>query len=99
MNAGGTVSLEFTVLNQGIVATNTPRWRDRVYLSLDNRVTYDDILIGELDNGSALDPGESYRSKTSPLVIPKYFRGDVYLLVKPMSQIKLMNFPKIIIMS
>ncbi|MFM6739119.1 MAG: CARDB domain-containing protein, partial [Microcystis panniformis] len=81
-NAGGTVPLEFTVLNQGIVATNTPRWKDRVYLSLDNRVTYDDVLIGDLDNGSALDPGESYRSKTQPLVVPKYFRGDVYLLVE-----------------
>lgn len=53
VEAGGTVSLEFTVINQGTVATTTPHWTDRAYLSLDNTISGDDILLGSFDNGSA----------------------------------------------
>jgi large repetitive protein len=50
--AGGTASIEFIVINQGTVATDG-RWVDRVYLSLDDRISGDDVLIGTFDNGAA----------------------------------------------
>ncbi|NJN53766.1 MAG: hypothetical protein HC804_02785, partial [Anaerolineae bacterium] len=63
VSSGGTVQVEFTVFNRGSVATATPRWFDNVYLSLDNKVGGDDILIGSIQNGSALNPGEGYSSQ------------------------------------
>ena len=39
VSAGAATSLRFTIINQGTVPTNTPRWRDYVYLSLDNKLT------------------------------------------------------------
>jgi len=54
VTAGGTLSAHFEVVNQGTAATNVPHWQDRVYLSLDNRPSGDDILIGTFDNGAAI---------------------------------------------
>lgn len=81
--AGATVSLDFTVINQGTLATTGPPWNDRAYLSLDPTPSRDDILIGTFVNGAALEPGESYRTETSTVVVPKRFRGTVYLIVSP----------------
>src|SRR5262249_44681682 len=79
--AGGTLTAEFTVTNQGPVATDVPAWTDRVYLSLDPVISPDDVLMGELPNQAALTHGGSYRSGTSAVTIPKRFRGDFYVLV------------------
>ncbi|MCB2004975.1 MAG: hypothetical protein KDH93_08170, partial [Rhodoferax sp.] len=81
VDAGGTASIEFVVINQGPVPTNVPNWTDRVYLSLDNKITGDDILVSTLSNGAALDTGEQYRSLSSTFKIPERFRGTVYLIV------------------
>jgi subtilase family serine protease len=81
VDAGGTLSVQFDVGNQGTVATNVPRWLDRVYLSLDARISNDDILVGEFRNQSALLPGESYRTNTASVVVPQRFRGEIYVLV------------------
>ena len=82
VSAGGTVKAEFTVINQGTVATNVPNWTDAIYLSLDNEISSDDISLDVLDNGSALKPGEVYSSETKSIIIPKRFRGDAYLIVE-----------------
>jgi len=79
--AGGSTAMEFVIINQGPVPT-TARWKDSVYLSLDNRIGGGDILLGRLDNGAALNPGESYRTELSNINIPRYFRGPVFLIVK-----------------
>ena len=63
------------------MATSTPRWVDRVYLSLDNKPGADDILLATVDNGAALAPGEAYASTTTSVVIPDRFRGPGYFLV------------------
>ncbi|WP_404783509.1 putative Ig domain-containing protein [Altericista sp. CCNU0014] len=81
VSAGGTVSVKFTIINQGSVATATPNWQDSVYLSLDNVISSDDVLLGSLINGSALASGQSYQSETDALVVPRRFRGPVFLLV------------------
>ncbi|MDH5639643.1 MAG: putative Ig domain-containing protein, partial [Nitrospira sp.] len=98
VEAGGTVSLEFTVINQGTAATPS-LWKDSVYLSLDNVITPDDLLIGTFDNVSALKPSaesewESVYSRTTPSVpVPIRYRGNVYLLVKPDSGNQVEEFP------
>ena len=95
--AGGTIpkdSIEFTVVNRGTVAA-TGTWTDNVYLSLDGRVSSDDILIGSFVNGAALEPlntntnsnvpntKDSYRTVvTESFEIPKYLRGEAYIIVK-----------------
>jgi YD repeat-containing protein len=81
VSAGGTVSAKFTVINQGTVGTATPNWQDNIYLSLDNVISSDDVLLGSLTNGSALVPGQSYQSQTDAFVVPRRFRGSVFLLV------------------
>ena len=81
VDPGGTFSVTFEVSNQGPVATTQPHWTDRVYLSLDNKLTQDDLLIGELGNAAALLHGESYISTTDSFEVPKRFRGDVFVLV------------------
>jgi len=82
VQAGGAIMAEFVVINQGPVPTVPGRWQDRVYLSLDDRITGDDILLGTFDNGAALGPGESYRTTTDAVQVPLYYRGDVFLLVE-----------------
>ena len=79
---GQTVAVEFTVINQGSVATTRPNWQDSIYLSLDPVITSDDVHLGTLTNQSALEPGESYRSATDTGIIPERYRGTVYLIVK-----------------
>ena len=80
--AGGTLGLTFDVINQGIVATSTPHWTDNVFLSLDNKLSGDDILLTSVGNQSALQPGESYESTVSSIPIPKAESGEYYLIVE-----------------
>lgn len=92
-SAGGTVTLEFIVINQGTVATATPRWKDNVYLSLDDQISGDDLSIGSFDNGSALEPGGQYRTVTGSLEIPRRFRGPVFLIVRADAHGQIDEFP------
>jgi len=92
-SAGGTLSLEFVVINQGAVPTATPNWTDRVYLSPDNRISSDDQVLAALENGAALGPDESYLSQTGSLVIPRRFGGDVFLLVQTDASARVDEFP------
>ncbi|MGE3817844.1 MAG: putative Ig domain-containing protein, partial [Isosphaeraceae bacterium] len=82
VQAGGTVALEFVVVNQGPVATATPHWVDKVYFSLDNQVSGDDVLVGTLNNGAALGSQESYLTPVPGLVVPPRFRGPAFLIVQ-----------------
>jgi VCBS repeat-containing protein len=91
--AGGTVSMSFTIVNQGTVATTTPNWKDSVYLSLTNQVTQDAILVGTYDNGAALGPGEKYTTVTGPMNIPIRYGGDVYLIVVADSSNQVDEYP------
>ncbi|MDH5668376.1 MAG: Ig-like domain-containing protein, partial [Nitrospira sp.] len=92
VEAGGSVSLEFTVLNDGTAATPS-LWMDRAYLSLDKGITPDDILIGTFDNVAALDPGQGYTQVTGSIQVPIRYRGDVFLLIKPDSGSQVEEFP------
>ncbi|HCO96831.1 MAG TPA: hypothetical protein DIU00_23310, partial [Phycisphaerales bacterium] len=81
VTAGGTISFEFVIVNQGAAATQKPYWKDGIYLSLDDQYSSDDTLLGQFDNGAALAPGESYVTQTGSLVIPERMRGGMYIVV------------------
>ncbi len=79
--AGGTLGLQFVVVNEGTVATTTPHWTDSVYLSLDSTLSGDDILLGSAGNQSALESLHTYQTTLSSIPIPKTKSGSFYLIV------------------
>ncbi|MEX2214849.1 MAG: Ig-like domain-containing protein [Phycisphaeraceae bacterium] len=93
VDAGSTLALEFIVTNQGTLGSTPSRWKDIVYLSLDNQISNDDILIGEFDNGAALLPGDSYLTSTGSIVVPQRFRGDMFILVRTDNRNQVDEFP------
>ena len=81
VDAGGSFRVDFVVSNLGTRATAAPQWTDRIFLSLDNVVSADDILISQLDNQAALGVNESYRPTSETVIVPERFRGEVFVLV------------------
>ncbi|HHX88190.1 MAG TPA: LEPR-XLL domain-containing protein, partial [Paracoccus sp.] len=90
--AGGTVSAEYEIINQGSV-TASGNWVDRVYLSLDPFLSPDDLLLGSFQNISALAPGERYSAITGPLVVPLRFGGPAYIIVSTDALSQIDEFP------
>ena len=82
IDAGGTLSVDYTVINQGTVSTMTPRWSDRVYLSLDALLSTDDIIIDTIENQSALASEQTYQERSATIQIPERYRGTVYVIVQ-----------------
>ncbi len=80
VNAGGTFSVTYTVINQGSAPT-TSNWDDKIYLSLTPYVADDSILIQDLPNQSALGPGDEYQATTVPVTVPDRYAGQVYVIV------------------
>ena len=71
VDAGGTASVDFVVINQGPVATNVPIWNDRVYLSLDDKITpRRHPRARRLSNAAALGPGERVPVAAEPVPGP-----------------------------
>ena len=80
VNAGATFSVTYTITNQGSAPT-TNNWDDKVYLSLTTYITDASILIQDLPNQTALEPGDQYQATTVPVVVPQRFAGQVYVIV------------------
>ena len=93
VSAGGTVSLEFVVINQGTVATTPGRWTDRVFLSFDTVISADDLLIGAFDNDHSLIASDSYLTRTGSLGIPRRFGGPMFLIVHADADGRVDEFP------
>ncbi len=81
IDGGGVLTVGFEVINQGAVPTSGAHWRDRVYLSLDNKLSQDDRLLGDMENVTALGLGDRYRTQTDTVTIPIRYRGNVFLLL------------------
>lgn len=94
VSAGSRVEVDFTIINQGTAATKTAKWQDRIYLSLDNEISSDDLVISTLDNGSALAPNASYLSQSESIIIPERFRGNAYLIVEADATKKVNELPQ-----
>ncbi len=78
----GSLSVEFVIINRGTIATTQAHWVDRVYLSLDNLLGGDDLLVATVANQSALASGESYLSTSAAGIVPRHFRGDMFVIVE-----------------
>ncbi len=81
VDAGGTLTVEIVIKNQG-TSNASGSWNDLVYLSSDDKIDGADILLGSFENVTALTPGSSYRIKTDTVTVPKYFRGNAFIIVK-----------------
>ncbi len=77
-----TVTVSFTVKNQGITATTTPTWVDNIYLT--NAANYNlsnAFMLKAVSHNGNLQPDASY-SQTVEVVIPENISGPYYFYVK-----------------
>src|SRR3546814_15432768 len=65
-----------------------------LWLSLDDKLTSDDILVSTLQNPSALGSLEEYGSESGTFTVPKRFRGTVYILVATDSGNRIDEWPE-----
>ncbi|WP_053540396.1 ELWxxDGT repeat protein [Anabaena sp. WA102] len=74
-------AIQWTVKNVGNGATSSPYWSDSVYLSLDNTFDDTDIYLGQANNPSYLNAGDSYTNHLD-VTLPRGISGNYYFLVK-----------------
>jgi phospholipase/lecithinase/hemolysin len=74
-------AIQWTVKNVGNGATSSPHWSDAVYLSLDNTFDDTDISLGQANNPSYLNAGDSYTNHLD-VTLPRGISGNYYFLVK-----------------
>ncbi|MCB1967891.1 MAG: hypothetical protein KDI64_18145, partial [Candidatus Accumulibacter sp.] len=77
---GETITLGWTVLNQGAIATGG-QWSDRVVLSSDAVIgNADDVTLATVGHYGVLTPGDSYQ-QSRQLVLPERLDGVFHLAV------------------
>ena len=83
VQVGAVIDVQWTVTNLGTVDTPTgqSRWYDTVYISMDHQWDAGDLVLGVVQNGSALASGESYTT-TAQFQLPDTVAGNVYVIVK-----------------
>jgi subtilase family serine protease len=78
---GQTVSVDWTVANQGTVAVNNPSWGDAVYFSNDAILSNDDVRLATAPMTGPLAIGATYNrhaQATLPVVPP----GNYFLIIQ-----------------
>ncbi len=81
--SGQPLTVTWTVTNDGQGPTTTPTWVDRIWIAPDFDIRIgetDDILLGQYNNVSALNPGASYIN-TQTVQIPPNLMGPYFLFV------------------
>ncbi|MCA9139962.1 MAG: carboxypeptidase regulatory-like domain-containing protein, partial [Planctomycetales bacterium] len=78
--AGSSIDIQWTVHNQGPVATVATWWFDSVYLSVDETIDADDVLLGRRQRTNPLAAGVSY-DRTDSFRVPDEISGDYHILV------------------
>ncbi|QLE55149.1 NF038122 family metalloprotease [Nostoc sp. TCL26-01] len=72
----------WTVKNQGNAATNSPYWRDDVWLSRDSVLdTQGDYFLGSVTNPTYLGINESYTSRLN-VALPRDISGDWRFIIR-----------------
>jgi len=79
--SGQSISLSWTVTNEGDGRTLQTAWYDRVYMSSDTIIDRGDTYLGEVWHSGALDQGESY-SVIRNFNLPIGVMGDFYFIVR-----------------
>ncbi|OYY60760.1 MAG: hypothetical protein B7Y51_11290, partial [Burkholderiales bacterium 28-67-8] len=81
VTAGSGFAVTYQVVNRSTVGTSG-RWNDKVYLSLDNKLSGDDLLLDSVLNPQALAAlGDRYTSGTRTVSVPTRLAGQAYILV------------------
>lgn len=78
--SGQDVTVEWIVTNVGTGATSAPTWRDRVYLSFDQNLDGTDTFLGDANNPSFLNVGDSYRNNLTAR-LPNGLDDDYYFII------------------
>src|SRR5690606_7263688 len=73
--------VEWVVTNHGTGATDSPFWRDEVYLSTDQVLDGTDIKIGTAGNPNYLDVDQAYAG-SAVVAAHSVSEGDYYILVR-----------------
>jgi hypothetical protein len=81
-SSGQSITVSWTVSNEGKAGTNKPKWTDGVYLSSDDSYDSEDQKIGSESNVSFLSSGGQYAGKTE-VALPRGIEGTYYLIVWP----------------
>lgn len=77
-----TIQVQWTVTNSsGAGATNTPQWKDSVYISTSSTTTNGATHLFDATSISALNPGESYTASAT-VKIPRGINGSYFFLVR-----------------
>lgn len=79
--AGQPVDVSWTVENQGEGAPQATDWFDAVYLSADDRLGRNDVLLGSERTTGSLAPGQRYTVDRT-VDLPASVEGERYLLVR-----------------
>jgi hypothetical protein len=81
VTSGAVIDIEFRVTNTGPAPTPTggSRWVDYVYLS--NSTAATGLFLGQLANGSALEPGASYTTRAT-FKIEREAANEFFIVVR-----------------
>ena len=80
-NSGSAVTISWTGRNAGTGAT-AAAWTDRVYLSNNNTLSVDDLLLGSLDHAGVVQASATYAASLA-VTLPNGLSGSFYLIVRP----------------
>ncbi|PNY36631.1 hypothetical protein C2E31_12350 [Rhodopirellula baltica] len=80
VTSGETVTLTYTVANQGDRATRIGSWSDRVFISRDDSLDNRDLQVGSTPHFGILEPGQSYTASINAR-IPDGIEGDFQLIL------------------
>ena len=79
-SAGGSVTVNWTVTNQGTGDTVVTSWSDAVYLNSGETLAGDPVFLGVFPHSGLLDAGHSY-SQSQPVTLPQGLAGSYNLFV------------------
>jgi CARDB len=77
---GKTVSISWTIKNNGGGSTGSKQWYDYVYLSSDTIFDGSDSYMGGVRNLTSLNPGQTY-SNSKDIYLPNGVTGNFYAIV------------------
>jgi len=84
---GEMITIQWTVTNSGQGGpTNAPAWKDRINLNTTGANYSYSGQIAEIDNATALDPGQSYTASVTVRIPNGYVGSDYKIVVTPDSR-------------
>ncbi|MGJ8635989.1 MAG: CARDB domain-containing protein [Phycisphaerales bacterium] len=79
---GDTITVSWSVSNDGDGPSIATQWTDRVYLSSDELLSEDDITLGSRTRFGALESGSNYSGSINSTLSDSLIPGDYYLIVQ-----------------